>query len=301
MHLPDNGRRRCRSSRKTSGWRGLTTARTRDGGPCTTVAAALRAVPPLSSGSPIYARSPAPFSSAASGPLRLAGAGLARPGRRVAGREAVVDRGVNRFLVPGPIGPVVVRVDALAVGPGPGGALAVRVAGRVLQPLLVEVDHVAADLGVVGQEAPRQGVVALAEAEEAAEGHDRVGHLAGDLVDHEVVHRAEPLALVVVDRRALDLVGGDQLVGLVGRDIDRAARARADAGFGADVLHRNLPVGGDREETRAAEGQFRGLPAGVPWPRHRQDLARSHLGATARGDAGWGAAPPPPAAKAAVP
>src|SRR4051794_33112592 len=293
MHLPDNGRRRCRSSRKTSGWRGLTTARTRDGGPCTTVAAALRAVPPLSSGSPIYARSPAPFSSAASGPLRLAGAGLARPGRRVAGREAVVDRGVNRFLVPGPIGPVVVRVDALAVGPGPGGPLAVRVAGRVLQPLLVEVDHVAADLGVVGQEAPRQRVVALAQAEEAAEGHDRVGHLAGDLVDHEVVHRAEPLALVVVDRRALDLVGGDQLVG---RDIGRAARARADAGFGADVLHRNLPVGGDGEETRALERRFRGPScprgAGPGAPGPAQTRPPPPWGPPPGGGGGGGPAPP---------
>src|SRR3954451_9934220 len=182
------------------------------------------------------------FSSAASRALRLSGAGLA-------GRDAGVDRRRPPALVE--------RVDALAVGPVPRRALA-SVAGRVLQPLLVEVDHVAADLGVVGQEAPGQGVVALAQTQEAAERHDRVGHLAGDLVDHEVVHRAETLALAIVDRRALDLVRGDQLVGLVGGD--GAGAVRAGPGFGGDVLHRDLPVSDGGKGTGPGEGRFRGLP-----------------------------------------
>ena len=75
-------------------------------------------------------------------------------------------------------------------------------------------------------------MAALAHAEEAAERHDRVGDLAGELVDHEARHRAESLALAVVDRRALDLARGDQLLGLVRGD---------RAGPCGDVLHRDLP------------------------------------------------------------
>src|SRR3954453_4494210 len=59
-------------------------------------------------------------------------------------------------------------------------------------------------------------MAALAHAEKVAEGHDRVGDLARALVDHEAGDRPQALALAVVDRRALDLGRGDQLVGLVG-------------------------------------------------------------------------------------
>src|SRR3954464_6949146 len=67
-------------------------------------------------------------------------------------------------------------------------------------------------------------MAALAQAQKAAEGHDRVGDLAGALVDHEAGNRPEALALPVVDRRALDLGRGDQLIGLVGGGRAGAAR-----------------------------------------------------------------------------
>jgi hypothetical protein len=50
----------------------------------------------------------------------------------------------------------------------------------------------------------------LADAEEAAERHHGVDRLAADLVDHDVLDRAEMLAVHVVDVGAVDLVGGDQ-------------------------------------------------------------------------------------------
>src|SRR5919199_2743510 len=69
--------------------------------------------------------------------LRRPGAGLAGPGRRVARREAVVDRVVDRRLGPGPVGPLVVGVDARAVGLVPGRRLARGVARPRLELVLV--------------------------------------------------------------------------------------------------------------------------------------------------------------------
>jgi hypothetical protein len=48
-------------------------------------------------------------------------------------------------------------------------------------------------------------MVALAHAEETAERHDGVGNSPGGLVDHEIVHRAETLALAIIDGRSFDL------------------------------------------------------------------------------------------------
>ena len=42
-------------------------------------------------------------------------------------------------------------------------------------------------------------MVLLPHAEETAERHDRIGHLAGDLIDHEIVHAAEALILAVLN------------------------------------------------------------------------------------------------------
>jgi hypothetical protein len=61
-------------------------------------------------------------------------------------------------------------------------------------------------------------MITLADAEEAPEGHHGVGDLTGNLVDHEIVHRAEVLARKVIHRRADDLVGGDKAVRFVGSD-----------------------------------------------------------------------------------
>ncbi len=53
-------------------------------------------------------------------------------------------------------------------------------------------------------------MIAIADAEEAAERHDGVGHLAGELVHHDGVDGAKALALAVLDRRAFHRVGGNQ-------------------------------------------------------------------------------------------
>ena len=76
-------------------------------------------------------------------------------------------------------------------------------------------------------------MIALAHAEEAAERHHGIGYLAGVLVDHETVHRAEVLALPVINRRTDDFVGGDEAVGFV------SSNCSARRG-GGGALHRAL-------------------------------------------------------------
>src|SRR5829696_6901273 len=122
------------------------------------------------------------------------------------------------------------------------GILIGPVARRISQPILAQAHHVSAEIGVVRERVPRQRVIALAHAEPAAEAHDRIGDLPRALPDHEVVDRAEALAAPVVDGRTLDLVGGDQVPGLVRRD---GAVARggvvASARIGPIVLARAPP------------------------------------------------------------
>src|SRR4029453_17037851 len=91
--------------------------------------------------------------------------------------------------------------------------LTALVARRTLQAVLVEVDHVPALGGVVPEGLPGQRVIAVADAEKAAKRQHSVFDLTRALVDHEVVDRAEALALAIVDGGALDLVRGDQAVG----------------------------------------------------------------------------------------
>jgi len=90
---------------------------------------------------------------------------------------------------------------------------------RRLEHLLVQIDDVGADRRIVGQHRPRQRVIAPADAQETAERHHRVGDPAGDLVDHDVVDRAERLALAIAHGRALDLVARDQARGFAGLEI----------------------------------------------------------------------------------
>jgi hypothetical protein len=53
-------------------------------------------------------------------------------------------------------------------------------------------------------------MIVLADPQEAAERHERIDRLTTHLVDHDVVHSTELVALQVVDVRALDLLGRDQ-------------------------------------------------------------------------------------------
>src|SRR3954447_3054372 len=121
--------------------------------------------------------------------------------------------------------------------------LAPLVARGALQPVLVQVDHVAALAGVVLQALPGNRVITVADAEEAAERQHGVLDLARAFVDHEVVDRAKALALAVVDGRALDLVRGDQAVGLVG-----GGRGSRSGPGGA--LHPSLRWAGERRPPR---------------------------------------------------
>jgi len=68
---------------------------------------------------------------------------------------------------------------------------------------------VAFEAGVVLQHAPRDRVAIRAHAQKAAELKRRIAHLAGKLVDHHVVDRAELVAACVVDRGSRDLAGRD--------------------------------------------------------------------------------------------
>src|SRR3954454_10556037 len=77
---------------------------------------------------------------------------------------------------------------AAAVVPVPcaGGA----VFRRRLELLVGDVDLIAAEPLVVGEQRPRHRIMVLAEAEEAAEAHPRIGNLAGHLVDHHALDLA---------------------------------------------------------------------------------------------------------------
>src|SRR4051794_19461713 len=83
--------------------------------------------------------------------------------------------------------------------------------------VLVEIDHVATQFRVISQCAPGQWMMSFTYAKEPSEAQDSVGHLAGAPPDHEIFDCAKSLALSIVHRRTLDLVGGDQLVSCVTR------------------------------------------------------------------------------------
>src|SRR5436190_17784229 len=74
---------------------------------------------------------------------------------------------------------VVNLAAALAVRPVPG--LVLGVMRRALELLFADIDLVAAELRIVGEQRPRQRVIVLADAQEADEAHHRVGDLAADL------------------------------------------------------------------------------------------------------------------------
>ena len=53
-------------------------------------------------------------------------------------------------------------------------------------------------------------MVGVPNPEESAKRHDRVSHLTGLLIDHQVVNRAQTVASVVEDVGALNFIGGDK-------------------------------------------------------------------------------------------
>jgi hypothetical protein len=95
-------------------------------------------------------------------------------------------------------------------------------------------------------------VIAISDAEKSAERQNRVGNLAGLLVDHEVMDRAQTIASVVEDVGALDFVGSDK-----GRCLADGVHKEFSLAVvrGENVnASRNVPVGGAPFEKRARRG-----------------------------------------------
>jgi ferritin-like metal-binding protein YciE len=76
---------------------------------------------------------------------------------------------------------VVVIVNCLAA-PGPVPCFVGIILGRPFELLLADVDFVAFEARIVGQQRPRQRIVVFSDAHEAAEAHDRISDLATELV-----------------------------------------------------------------------------------------------------------------------
>src|SRR3984957_8892682 len=83
---------------------------------------------------------------------------------------------------------------------------------RASQLLTIDVELVGFEPGTVGQARPWQRQQIGSHAEEAAETEDGVGHLAGDLVDHQPFDVAYLVAVRPSYRRTFDPVAGNQLM-----------------------------------------------------------------------------------------
>src|SRR5258708_24724960 len=80
----------------------------------------------------------------------------------------------------------------------------------VLELLFGDVQLEAVGLFIVGQHRPGDRIVILADAEEAAETHDRIGDPASELVDHQALDAPDALAVRVIDWHSLHFVACDQ-------------------------------------------------------------------------------------------
>src|SRR5262249_29473515 len=125
--------------------------------------------------------------------------------------------------------PVIVADLLVAGAVGPIPALMPGIFGRALELPLPDVDLVALERRIVAEQRPRQRVVVLADAHETAETHDRVGDLAAELVDHDALDLADPVAVRTVDRRSLHLVAADETDGFALVECPPLGRCRHDA------------------------------------------------------------------------
>jgi len=73
-----------------------------------------------------------------------------------------------------------------------------------------DVGPEAAKAGVIVQLVPRDGVLLAAKTQESAKRQNRVGNLTGLLVDHEPLHRSNPISVSVVDDGPFNAVALDQ-------------------------------------------------------------------------------------------
>src|ERR1700736_4603064 len=85
-----------------------------------------------------------------------------------------------------------------------------RKRGRMAKLVLRGVELVGVEARVVPQHAPRQSAVFVADAEEAAKGHDRIRDPSGELIDHDALNGAEFLSVAAANRGPFDFVARDQ-------------------------------------------------------------------------------------------
>jgi hypothetical protein len=145
-------------------------------------------------------------------------------------------------------------VDAVGISSvRPVGRSARSIARGCLEPAAVEIDDVAAPARVIGQHPPGQRMIALAHAEEASKRHHGIGYLAGVLVDHEIVHRAEVLTPAVINR------GADDFAEEMRRSVSSVATAPAAVVVGlCIVLSWLIPI--------IREGRYRTLSSALSFP-----------------------------------
>lgn len=83
----------------------------------------------------------------------------------------------------------------------------------VLEHLFVYRHHVTVLDGVVAQRLPGQGMQLLADAQKFSKRHQGVDHVAGNLVDYQVIYFADTLAGLIEDCGARHAAADDQFVG----------------------------------------------------------------------------------------
>src|SRR5829696_4830979 len=105
-------------------------------------------------------------------------------------------RSNNQFSLPLPVRPVIVAVSVET--------------GSASNLIFGDVGPEATQTGVIVQLVPGDGVLLAAKTQESAKRQNRVGNLTGLLVDHEPLHRANPIAVAVVDDGPFNAVALDQ-------------------------------------------------------------------------------------------
>jgi hypothetical protein len=82
---------------------------------------------------------------------------------------------------------------------------------RVLELAFGDVRDVAFLRRIVSDGTPRQWIMAVAEAKEAAKAHDSVPNLSRNLVDHEMIDPADFVSALIIYVRAFDSFTGDEV------------------------------------------------------------------------------------------
>jgi hypothetical protein len=105
---------------------------------------------------------------------------------------------------------LIIAIDIADVGAAPDAEVSLVVIRRGFQLSAIEPHNIAAEPDVIAQLAPWQRMVAVSDAQKAAEAQDCVVGMAGLLIEKNIIDATEPLAVRIVDRRAVDLRCRDQ-------------------------------------------------------------------------------------------